>query len=150
MCNRYRPASVVRIRDTFGWTNIESGPDLRYNADGDLAVVLIRRQLRGQQFILQRGEAGCPIVPSAGEYSYVLDSGQARNHAVAVELDLVQPLSGWWPVNKGGELWLKTNRQRRGYGCGRYRWLAAGNHFTCCATSLLLFPRDRRQPARPP
>lgn len=32
MCNRYRPASVVRIRDVFGFTYIESGPDLRYNA----------------------------------------------------------------------------------------------------------------------
>jgi putative SOS response-associated peptidase YedK len=32
MCNRYRPASVVRIRDFFGFTYIESGPDLRYNA----------------------------------------------------------------------------------------------------------------------
>lgn len=32
MCNRYRPASVVRIRDAFGFTYIESGPDLRYNA----------------------------------------------------------------------------------------------------------------------
>lgn len=29
MCNRYRPASVVRIRDAFGFTYIESGPDLR-------------------------------------------------------------------------------------------------------------------------
>lgn len=29
MCNRYRPASVVRIRDAFGVTYIESGPDLR-------------------------------------------------------------------------------------------------------------------------
>jgi hypothetical protein len=34
MCNRYRPASVVRIRDVFGFTYIESGPDLRYNTDG--------------------------------------------------------------------------------------------------------------------
>lgn len=29
MCNRYRPASVVRVRDAFGWTYIESGPDIR-------------------------------------------------------------------------------------------------------------------------
>lgn len=29
MCNRYRPASVVRIRDVFGFTYIESGPDIR-------------------------------------------------------------------------------------------------------------------------
>jgi putative SOS response-associated peptidase YedK len=29
MCNRYRPSSVVRIRDAFGFTYIESGPDLR-------------------------------------------------------------------------------------------------------------------------
>ena len=34
MCNRYRPASVVHIRDVFGFIYIESGPDLRYNADG--------------------------------------------------------------------------------------------------------------------
>lgn len=30
MCNRYRPASVVRIRDVFGFTYIESGPELPY------------------------------------------------------------------------------------------------------------------------
>jgi putative SOS response-associated peptidase YedK len=29
MCNRYRPASVVRIRDVFGFTYLESGPDIR-------------------------------------------------------------------------------------------------------------------------
>lgn len=29
-----RPASVVRIRDVFGFTYIESGPDLRYNTAG--------------------------------------------------------------------------------------------------------------------
>lgn len=34
MCNRYRPASVVRIRDAFGWTHLESGPDLRWNTAG--------------------------------------------------------------------------------------------------------------------
>jgi putative SOS response-associated peptidase YedK len=34
MCNRYRPASVVRIPDAFGVTYIESGPDLRYNTAG--------------------------------------------------------------------------------------------------------------------
>lgn len=34
MCNRYRPASVVRIRDAFGWTHIESGPDMRWNTGG--------------------------------------------------------------------------------------------------------------------
>ena len=34
MCNRYRPASVARIRDVFGFTYIESGPDLRYNTAG--------------------------------------------------------------------------------------------------------------------
>lgn len=33
MCNRYRPASVVRIRDVFGFTLIESGPPL-YRTDG--------------------------------------------------------------------------------------------------------------------
>jgi len=36
MCNRYRPTSVVRIRDVFGFTYIESGPPLeeRYKASG--------------------------------------------------------------------------------------------------------------------
>lgn len=34
MCNRYRPASVVRIRDAFGFTYIESGPDMRVNDRG--------------------------------------------------------------------------------------------------------------------
>lgn len=33
MCNRYRPASVVRIRDVFGFTYIESDTPL-YNAGG--------------------------------------------------------------------------------------------------------------------
>ena len=33
MCNRYRAASVVRIRDVFGFTYIESGPPL-YRTDG--------------------------------------------------------------------------------------------------------------------
>jgi putative SOS response-associated peptidase YedK len=32
MCNRYRPASVVRIRDVFGFTYIESGPPREYRA----------------------------------------------------------------------------------------------------------------------
>jgi len=30
MCNRYRAASVVRIRDVFGFTYIESGPPIEY------------------------------------------------------------------------------------------------------------------------
>ena len=36
MCNRYRAASVVRIRDVFGFTYIESGPEpeRRYNTTG--------------------------------------------------------------------------------------------------------------------
>ena len=36
MCNRYRAASVVRIRDAFGFTYIESGPPLqeRYRTTG--------------------------------------------------------------------------------------------------------------------
>ena len=36
MCNRYRAASVVRIRDVFGFTYIESGPPLqeRYKTTG--------------------------------------------------------------------------------------------------------------------
>lgn len=34
MCNRYRPASAIRIRDAFGFTQIESGPDLRWNTAG--------------------------------------------------------------------------------------------------------------------
>jgi putative SOS response-associated peptidase YedK len=36
MCNRYRPASVVRVRDMFGFTYIESGPPLqdRFKASG--------------------------------------------------------------------------------------------------------------------
>jgi putative SOS response-associated peptidase YedK len=36
MCNRYRAASVVRIRDRFGFTYIESGPprEYRYNTTG--------------------------------------------------------------------------------------------------------------------
>lgn len=36
MCNRYRAASVVRIRDAFGFTQIESGPPLqdRYKITG--------------------------------------------------------------------------------------------------------------------
>lgn len=36
MCNRYRPASVTRIRDAFGFTYIEDGPLLqeRYNTAG--------------------------------------------------------------------------------------------------------------------
>lgn len=36
MCNRYRPASIVRIRDVFGFTYIESGPEreTRYNFAG--------------------------------------------------------------------------------------------------------------------
>lgn len=33
MCNRYRAASVVRIRDAFGFTSIESGPP-QYRTDG--------------------------------------------------------------------------------------------------------------------
>lgn len=32
MCNRYRPSSVVRIRDAFGFTHIESGPPRPYRA----------------------------------------------------------------------------------------------------------------------
>jgi putative SOS response-associated peptidase YedK len=36
MCNRYRPASVVRTRDAFGFTYIESGPQIeeRYRTTG--------------------------------------------------------------------------------------------------------------------
>jgi putative SOS response-associated peptidase YedK len=36
MCNRYRASSVVRIRDTFGFTYVESGPPLeeRYRTTG--------------------------------------------------------------------------------------------------------------------
>lgn len=36
MCNRYRAASVVRIRDAFGFTYIESGPprEYRYSTEG--------------------------------------------------------------------------------------------------------------------
>jgi putative SOS response-associated peptidase YedK len=36
MCNRYRPTSVVRIRDIFGFTYIESGPPMedRYRTTG--------------------------------------------------------------------------------------------------------------------
>jgi putative SOS response-associated peptidase YedK len=36
MCNRYRAASIVRIRDTFGFTYIESGPPIeeRYRTSG--------------------------------------------------------------------------------------------------------------------
>ncbi|MEJ8837739.1 SOS response-associated peptidase [Ramlibacter sp. AN1133] len=36
MCNRYRPASVARVRDVFGFTYIESGPPLeeRYRTSG--------------------------------------------------------------------------------------------------------------------
>jgi putative SOS response-associated peptidase YedK len=36
MCNRYRATSVVRVRDTFGFTYIESGPPLdgRYSTAG--------------------------------------------------------------------------------------------------------------------
>jgi putative SOS response-associated peptidase YedK len=32
MCNRYRPANVTRIRDAFGFTYIEDGPE--YNPRG--------------------------------------------------------------------------------------------------------------------
>jgi len=38
MCNRYRPTDVVRIRDVFGFTYIESGP----HADPMQAVPLPR------------------------------------------------------------------------------------------------------------
>lgn len=36
MCNRYRPASITRIRDVFGFTCIEDGPTLqdRYRTSG--------------------------------------------------------------------------------------------------------------------
>lgn len=36
MCNRYRPASVTRIRDVFGFSYLEDGPPLedRYRTSG--------------------------------------------------------------------------------------------------------------------
>jgi putative SOS response-associated peptidase YedK len=51
MCNRYRAASVIRIRDVFGFTYIESGPPLqeRYSTTGigplQAAPFIRRREL---------------------------------------------------------------------------------------------------------
>lgn len=58
MCNRYRSASVVRIRDAWGWTYIESGPDLRLPSEGVDIGPLQRGTFVGPKGAIRIGQWG--------------------------------------------------------------------------------------------
>ena len=77
-------------------------------------------------------ELGCPVVPVAGEQADLAPVVDAGEHAVAVELDLEQPVFGLGRrlVDQGGEHGAHLGRQGAARRCGG---LASGRRGGACA-----------------
>lgn len=105
MCNRYRPASITRIRDTFGISIIESGADLRYNpAIGPL---------QPGPFIRQRGE----VELSVGQWGLTPDRSKTLRPLRSDGKPMSTNNARWSPKDAQPEAWTFRGPWSRSQRC---------------------------------